>query len=459
MSGNTMIEDPGIPLVDRRNGKYSKYVEDDTFSQSSASTDLTPVSKYDNISYRLSQRKKYLFRRRVIVDVEFAMAMLGIILMIIDNELFIRDVYTKDSVVSVLIKVCISISTVLLLGLVCMYHVCGIKLFMTDNALEDWRLAVGPATIVKISLELVVCAIHPIPGNFTTTYYPASGEPREVPIDAILSILMMLRLYLVGKFMVMHSRMLTDTSTQSLGALNKVKIDATFVFKALMSTNPGTMLIAIMLLVFLVNSWAMRTCEVYYDPDQEHSSFRDALWLIVITFLTVGYGDIYPKSDCGRMISFGTGILGVGTTALLVAVLGQKLEQTRLEKYVHNFASRVQLDKQRKHAASDVIKNVIYLWKLRRRGGSSNKTRVHRHGKLLQAIQTMREAKSEKSIINESAIGPVEIHKAVNDVFDVVEDFSKEQNDLKERVSSLEGKLDGVDSKLDAIYAVVSRRH
>ena len=60
----------------------------------------------------------------------------------------------------------------------------------------------------------------------------------------------------------------------------------------------------------------------------------DAMWMSAITFLTVGYGDVVPKSECGRVTAVVTGLLGVGTTALLVAVLAQKLEQSRAEKYV-----------------------------------------------------------------------------------------------------------------------------
>ena len=104
-----------------------------------------------------------------------------------------------------------------------------------------------------------------------------------------------------------------------------------------------------------------------------------------ITFLTVGYGDVVPKSECGRVTAVVTGLLGVGTTALLVAVLAQKLEQSRAEKYVHTFVSRVALDKTHKHAAANVIKNVLKLWRLRRPGYACKprwRTRVH--GKLLQ---------------------------------------------------------------------------
>ncbi|KAK6184769.1 hypothetical protein SNE40_007168 [Patella caerulea] len=461
MPGNTMIEDPGIPLVGRRNGKFSKYVEDDSLSQSSSLGAISPTKRrFDNISFKLSYRKKLLNRRRMIVNIEFTLAMLGILLMLIETECFIGiKGYTKSSAASVIIKSFISVSTFFLLMAILSYHITGIQIHMTDNSLEDWRLAVTPWTYFKVLIELFICVIHPLPGDLSFPYHPKGvPTPRMVSIDSVLSVLMLLRLYLVGKFMVIHSRLLTDTSTQSLGALNKVKINTIFVFKALMSEKPGTMLVALMAAIFITNSWAMRTCEVYYHPDHEHSDFNNAMWLIAITFLTIGYGDITPNSECGRFIAVETGLMGVGITALLVAVLAQKLEQTRSEKYVHNFVSRIQLDKIQKHAAANVIKQVLILWKMKKRGIMDGPKRIRVYGKMLQAIREMRAAKNEKVSIGETSLGIIEIAKSVNDVFDLSESMESEQKQLKTKMEALETKMSTIDGKLNTILNAVSSR-
>lgn len=459
MTGSSLIEDPGIPLVDRRNGKYNKYMEEENTSQSDLVTNLTPTSKFDNISYRLSRRKKLIKRRRHVVSVEFALALLGIVFMLIETELFFQGVTTKSDAISLILKACISISTVFLLIMVMAYHITGIQLHMTDNSLEDWRLAVTfPWTYLKIGLELFICIIHPLPCNIEIPGKDPDGHTKMVSIDSILSILMLLRLYLFGKFMVVNSRLLTDTATQSLGALNKVKINTTFVFKALMSSNPGTVLIGIMLGILIIDTWAMRTCEVYYHPDEKTSSFFNSMWMIAITFLTVGYGDVYPNSYCGRFVAVTTGLMGVGTTALLVAVLASKLEQSRAEKYVHNFVSRAQLDKVRKHAAADTIKYVIQLWRLRKQSTDDNRKRIRLHGKLLQAIANMRDAKNEKATIGESAIGFIEVAKSVDEVFEKVEGIQDCQKEIQTKINEMESKLDDLATKMDAVYHAITHR-
>ncbi|XP_042688685.1 small conductance calcium-activated potassium channel protein 1-like [Centrocercus urophasianus] len=69
------------------------------------------------------------------------------------------------------------------------------------------------------------------------------------------------------------------------------------------------------------------------------------MWLISITFLSIGYGDMVPHTYCGKGVCLLTGIMGAGCTALVVAVVARKLELTKAEKHVHNFMMDTQLTK------------------------------------------------------------------------------------------------------------------
>lgn len=42
--------------------------------------------------------------------------------------------------------------------------------------------------------------------------------------------------------------------------------------------------------------------------DEEHANLLNTMWLIAITFLSVGYGDIVPNTYCGRGIAVFTGM-------------------------------------------------------------------------------------------------------------------------------------------------------
>lgn len=48
---------------------------------------------------------------------------------------------------------------------------------------------------------------------------------------------------------------------------------------------------------------------IYSFHDEEHANLLNSMWLIAITFLSVGFGDIVPNTYCGRGIAVSTGIM------------------------------------------------------------------------------------------------------------------------------------------------------
>lgn len=137
---------------------------------------------------------------------------------------------------------------------------------MIDNCVEDWRIAMTWQRITQISIEMLVCFVHPIPGDFSFTWITKIGEKEnsaQVPIDLILSLPMFLRLYLICRVMLLHSKLFTDASSRSIGALNRINFNTRFVLKTLMTICPGTVLLVFILSLFIIASWTLRACERY----------------------------------------------------------------------------------------------------------------------------------------------------------------------------------------------------
>lgn len=411
------------------------------------------------IGERLTTRGKLLKERRKIVDVQVFMALIGFVIMLVENELFYAGFITKLSTMSIVLKSFVSLSTVILLIAVVLYYVTEIKMRMTDNQIDDWRLLVAfPNTNLKLSLEMLICIIHPLPFNVTIPISGPDGDTVYVSLDPVLSILMIFRVYLLGRVAVVHNKLLSGTATRSLSAFNRVDIDGVFVFKALMTSNPGSVLIAIMVFILLTNSWAMMNCETFYQFERENSNFWNSMWIISITFLTVGYGDTYPVSVCGRCVSVTTGLMGIGTTALLITVILQKLEQTRAEKYVYSFVKKAQLDNGRKMAAADVIKNWFQLCNLRRRYSVITRDQIRVHRKLQHAIYTMREARNRRDSIGESTIGLIEISKAISDVEQRTESLQTAIKEIKPGLVHMQRTTRDLQLMINDIYKVLIKK-
>ena len=70
------------------------------------------------------------------------------------------------------------------------------------------------------------------------------------------------------------------------------------------------------------------------SPNEETqiNSFLDAVWWTVSTVTTVGYGDIVPVTDAGKIMAIFYMIFGIGILAVFLSVLGTRIYKIRIEK-------------------------------------------------------------------------------------------------------------------------------
>jgi potassium intermediate/small conductance calcium-activated channel subfamily N len=182
------------------------------------------------------------------------------------------------------------------------------------------------------------------------------------------------------------------------------------------------------------------------------------MWLIAITFLSVGFGDIVPNTYCGRGIAVTTGIMGAGCTALLVAVVSRKLELTRAEKHVHNFMMDTQLTKRLKNAAANVLRETWLIYKHTRLVKRVNPGRVRTHQrKFLLAIYALRKVKMDQRKLMDNANTITDMAKTQNTVYEIVSDMSSRQDALEERLSGLEDKLVAIQEQMELLPDVLTR--
>ncbi|CAF4863804.1 unnamed protein product, partial [Rotaria sp. Silwood1] len=168
--------------------------------------------------YRLGRRKLLFEKRRQASDYALFFAMIGLLLMVLEQELTMAKVYDKNNWCSWLLKSFITLSTLILLAMIIFYHALEVKLFMIDNCLDDWRIAMTWQRVLQITAEVTICAIHPIPGSITfdwTTHMSNKSDLysqikiARVYIDILLSLPMFFRLYLICRVMLLHSKLFT----------------------------------------------------------------------------------------------------------------------------------------------------------------------------------------------------------------------------------------------------------
>ncbi|KAM3596871.1 uncharacterized protein V6R79_021962 [Siganus canaliculatus] len=400
--------------------------------------------KTHNIGWRLVHRRALFLRRQRLNDCALAVGIFGVVMMVMETELS-WSVYSKSSVYSLALKSIISLSTIILLGLIIAYHCCEVQLYVHDIGAEDWRIAMTTDRVALVALELAAAAIHPYPVGLLSYFEQTLHHttPRlslsETELEIVLALPMFLRLYLLGRAMMLHSRLFTDTASRSIGALNKIHFNTRFVGKTLMTTYPGTVLMIFSVSLWIVAAWGLHVCERHHNYRDLSSNYMEALWMVSVTFLSIGYGDVVPHTYCGRSICLLTGIMGAGCTVLVVAVVARKLELTRAEKHVHNFMMDSHITKRIKIAAANVLRETWMIYKHTKLSRERDHTRVRMHQrKLLLAIHELRRVKMEKRILADQGNTLVDLCKMQNLMYDVLSEVQGCRGELDTHIHSLE---------------------
>ncbi|NXF39335.1 KCNN2 protein, partial [Nyctibius bracteatus] len=268
--------------------------------------------KNQNIGYKLGHRRALFEKRKRLSDYALIFGMFGIVVMVIETELS-WGAYTKESLYSLALKCLISLSTIILLGLIIVYHAREIQKAVVENGVSfSFHLCQLYEAAVLIALGHAGCSPVNISYTFTWTArlaFSYAPSTTTADVDIILSIPMFLRLYLIARVMLLHSKLFTDASSRSIGALNKINFNTRFVMKTLMTICPGTVLLVFSISLWITAAWTVRACERYHDQQDVTSNFLGAMWLISITFLSIGYGDMVPNTYCGKGVCLLTGIM------------------------------------------------------------------------------------------------------------------------------------------------------
>jgi len=74
---------------------------------------------------------------------------------------------------------------------------------------------------------------------------------------------------------------------------------------------------------------------------QKFNKYATALWNIIVTMSTVGYGDVYPKTILGRILGAFICIWGVVVESMMVVTLSEGLEFSNPQKNSYTLLQRL----------------------------------------------------------------------------------------------------------------------
>jgi hypothetical protein len=96
--------------------------------------------------------------------------------------------------------------------------------------------------------------------------------------------------------------------------------------------SPGITTIFTILVSTFMLAYFLRVFEIEYYRQLkmvDFDSYFQAIWVIVISITTVGFGDLVPYSYMGRIIIMIAAFWGAFLISLMIVTLGQTFELTR----------------------------------------------------------------------------------------------------------------------------------
>uniref|UniRef100_A0A915L9X9 Calmodulin-binding domain-containing protein n=1 Tax=Romanomermis culicivorax TaxID=13658 RepID=A0A915L9X9_ROMCU len=437
-------------LKKKSNCDLEENVDERRHKSAPQSKNLRSRYSYGRVYVQDSLTQKMLFKKRrnlfdkrlTICKFSLLFAALGLLLAVLETEMTSSGATSKKDFGSYLIRSTIMLTTLILDGLILAYHWIEIKISMIDITAHDWRVVITSRDIAHLVIEIIICSVCPIPINITVSWVILSPHHRRtrltvVPFDSVLSILMFLRCYLIGRFMALNSVQFKDAATRSIARLNRVTVNFAFVMKSLMSRHPIRVLSGFTVMFWICMSWILAQCERFTNIPADND-YLNCVWFVVITFMSIGYGDVVPATYCGRTVAITTGIVGAGVSSALIAVMSMKLELSRAEKHVNNFMTDTKLNRQRKEAAASILQHTwfIHKWKMATNYAEETKLRYHQR-KLIGAISEFRRIKWEQRRLTEQGNALIDVAKLQSDMSNTLWEMHQSQLALTFQINRL----------------------
>ena len=206
-------------------------------------------------------------------------------------------------------------------------------------------------------LNIVYCGIR------INIVYAYSLNRIFLPLNA-------LKLYNVFRLIMLFSRYNTRVS-QTICQSYKTVSGISFVIKSEINNKKIPIITFTIIFICIFVTGVIRDFEcLSFDKNtflegkkglNDLQNYLNNLWLILITFTNVGYGDEYPRTFFGRIIIFLVSFLGLLGLGIIIATLCEKLEFDQNEKKAYLRLKKIFDPENVEHKAGNVIKTLLHM--------------------------------------------------------------------------------------------------
>ena len=236
--------------------------------------------------------------------------------------------------------------------------------------------------LTEFLVEFACVAIHCPVGCYANVQVANTAGLRALyDADSLITMLQFVRLKPLVLLALLYVSGFESMHTVVVSARSGVKLTEEVALRAVFKKHGINSTVAFYLLALAVLTYCMHTSErvvclssdyVAADecpgPQQDMSNWSNSLWGVVITSLTVGYGDAVPRTYIGRTVAVVAGVAGISLIALLSNAVTQYVRLSDPETRATETLDRWAVLRAKKSLARTLAKTflVYAVGKLRR---------------------------------------------------------------------------------------------
>ena len=279
-----------------------------------------------------------------------------------------------------------TILTAVLLVMMCVKASLNFQMLAVQGVLIPHQSFFDTTLARNLAIELLVCAVH-CPAH-VYALIPISN-PIDIVIsydlDSLLSMLQFFRLLMVITMIINELSGFSGSTSRQVQRNLHVSFDTKFALSHLLDLIPISGSLLVYAFTVGVLTYALRVAErpicfteaasMWCVKYKDMNSAFNSAWCIVITTLTVGYGDFVPYTQIGRCVSTVAALVGIIIIALLVNAVSLFTRFNPDENRARGLIERHVLGSKHKRLASALVAASIAFGvdRMRNGGARSNK--------------------------------------------------------------------------------------
>lgn len=223
--------------------------------------------------------------------------------------------------------------------------------------------------LIVISILLLV---HPNMYTKTMIYTPYNRTydfKYNMSINNIFCIIMFFRYFYIYRFFLVRCTFMKP-EVNRICKQNKFNSNYMFTLKALLKNNPALVYLITVVLSIYSYMFSVRVLErkLEVKTGVSFGSVWNSIWYVIITMMTVGYGDLVTLTTEGRIIAVFACITGVFLTSMMFISINNILDMSPTEQRIYDIMDICRLNEKIKKSSEKIITDVTDVIVFSKRG-------------------------------------------------------------------------------------------